>query len=315
LTIASGAPEILNIPWELLRPPEGEFLGLDPLFAIPRLLGSEKKLESFSGELRPCQARYFHSSMLFSLNILITVVMMLKHYSTQVPNANCFIFESKSNHCMSSALPLLLALLIAMSSACAQEVAYAYGEAGGRPLESGNITEYNSTDIITSNIAGAGPSLGGSGMTMEEMKREIALKLNVGNTKVRDEGLRLIRKYGGDGTIDQICSIYEHMVGNWSYARDTRGKEILQYSNQSLDYGEGENSGQGDCDDFSILLASLIESIGGTSRIILAYGPDGGHAYTEVYLGKAGGPESDVGRMLAWLRKTIRSRKSIPVRT
>ena len=183
---------------------------------------------------------------------------------------------------------------------------YAYGESGGRPLESGNITSYNGTDIVTSTIAGAGPSLGGSGMTVEEMKREIALKLNAGNPKVRDEGLGLILEYPGDGTINQICSIYEHMVANWSYARDPRGKEVLQYSNQSLDYGKGRFSGQGDCDDFSILLASLIESIGGTSRIILAYGPDGGHAYTEVYLGKAGGPESDVGRMVSWLRKSYR---------
>ena len=53
LTIASAAPEILNLPWELLRPPEGEFLGLDARFAIRRLPGSEKKLETFHGELRP----------------------------------------------------------------------------------------------------------------------------------------------------------------------------------------------------------------------------------------------------------------------
>ena len=53
LTIASDSPEILNLPWELLRSPGGEFLGLDPLFAIRRLPGSDKKLESFSGELRP----------------------------------------------------------------------------------------------------------------------------------------------------------------------------------------------------------------------------------------------------------------------
>ncbi|HNY35477.1 MAG TPA: PKD domain-containing protein, partial [Methanothrix soehngenii] len=140
-------------------------------------------------------------------------------------------------------------------------------------------------------------------MTLDEMKREIALKLNVGHPKVRDEGLRMILEYSGDGTINQICSIYEHMVGNWSYSRDPHGSELLQYSNQSLDYGGGKYSGQGDCDDFAILLASLIESIGGTSRIILAYGLTGGHAYTEVYLGKAGGPDSDVVRMLIWLRK------------
>lgn len=53
LVIASDAPEILNLPWELLRPPGSDFLGLDPLFAIRRLPGSEKKLEPFSSELRP----------------------------------------------------------------------------------------------------------------------------------------------------------------------------------------------------------------------------------------------------------------------
>ena len=53
LVIASSSPEILNLPWELLRPHGGEFLGRDPLFAIRRLPGSEKKLESFTGELRP----------------------------------------------------------------------------------------------------------------------------------------------------------------------------------------------------------------------------------------------------------------------
>ena len=39
-----------------------------------------------------------------------------------------------------------------MSSACAQEVAYAYSESGGRPLESGNITKYNGTDMVNFSI-------------------------------------------------------------------------------------------------------------------------------------------------------------------
>jgi hypothetical protein len=208
---------------------------------------------------------------------------------------------------MAAALLLALAVLFMTAfPASAEEVAYAYGKAGGRQLESGNITAYNGSDIVTSAIAGAGSSLGGAGMTVDEMKKEIALKLNVGNPRVRDEGLGLILEYPGDGTINQICSIYEHMVGNWSYARDPHGRELLQYSNQSLDYGRGKFSGQGDCDDFAILLASLIESVGGTSRIILAYGPMGGHAYTEVYLGKTGSPESDVQRMLAWLRENYK---------
>jgi len=172
---------------------------------------------------------------------------------------------------------------------------------------SGNITQYNGTDIVTSAIASVSPDgrnqLQKSGTTVEAMTREINLKLNVGNRAVYDKGCSLTLDYPGDGTIGQIGSIYEYMVGNWSYKRDIRGIEVLQYSNQSLEYGNGKYSGQGDCDDFSILQASLIESIGCTSRIILAYGPVGGHAYTEVYMGTAGGPESDVGRMISWLKK------------
>jgi hypothetical protein len=173
-------------------------------------------------------------------------------------------------------------------------------------LES-RVTQYNGSAIVTSIIASESydgiSSSSGSGLAVDEIKREINLKLNVGNRRVRDEAHGLTLDYPGDGTIDQICSIYDYMVGNWRYVRDSRGIEEFQYSNQSLEYGEGKFSGQGDCDDFSILLASLIESIGGTSRIVLAYGPMGGHAYTEVYMGKIGGPESDVQRMLAWLRK------------
>lgn len=53
LVIASEAPEILNLPWELVLPPEGEFLGIDSRFAIRRLTGSGKMLATFDGELRP----------------------------------------------------------------------------------------------------------------------------------------------------------------------------------------------------------------------------------------------------------------------
>jgi PKD repeat protein len=212
---------------------------------------------------------------------------------------------------MSAALPLILAVIAIFSfTACAQEVAYAYGDSGGRPLESGNITQYNGSDIVTSAIASAGPGSRSlppkSTKNVEEIKREINLKLNIPNPTVEDKGSNLVLDYPGDRTIGQICSIYNYMVGNWSYKADTRGIEVFQYSNKSLENGKGRYSGQGDCDDFSILMASLIESIGGTSRIILAYGPDGGHAYTEVYLGKVGGSESDVERMVGWLRKNYK---------
>jgi hypothetical protein len=52
LVIASQVPAVLNLPWELLLPPEGEFLGINPLFSIRRLPRADK-LAVFKGDLRP----------------------------------------------------------------------------------------------------------------------------------------------------------------------------------------------------------------------------------------------------------------------
>ncbi len=53
LVIASEIPEILNLPWELLLPPEGDFLGINPLFRIRRFPSTAKQMATFAGDLRP----------------------------------------------------------------------------------------------------------------------------------------------------------------------------------------------------------------------------------------------------------------------
>jgi tetratricopeptide (TPR) repeat protein len=53
LVIASEIPEILNLPWELLLPPESDFLGINPLFRIRRFPSSARQMAPFTGELRP----------------------------------------------------------------------------------------------------------------------------------------------------------------------------------------------------------------------------------------------------------------------
>ena len=210
-----------------------------------------------------------------------------------------------SGHRIGSLIIIIAIIITLLLPVLCKEVAYSFSDSGEHPLPMGNVTEYNGSDIVTSAINSASidaESVPAESITVDEVKKEINLKLNVGNQAVKDKGRSLTVEYSGDRTIRQICSVYDYMVGNWSYIPDTRGIEEFQYSNKSLEYGIGKFSGQGDCDDFSILLASLIESIGGTSRIILAYGPMGGHAYTEVYLGKAEGTDNDADRMIKWLR-------------
>lgn len=65
----------------------------------------------------------------------------------------------------------------------------------------------------------------------------------------------------------------------WAYVSDPRGFEYFTPASESV------RSLAGDCDDFAILLASLIESIGGRTRIVIADGIEGDHAYVEVWIG------------------------------
>ncbi|HII06557.1 MAG TPA: CHAT domain-containing protein, partial [Methanotrichaceae archaeon] len=53
LVIASDLPDVLNLPWELILPPEGDFLGVDSKFSIRRFPRSDQQLEAFDGDLRP----------------------------------------------------------------------------------------------------------------------------------------------------------------------------------------------------------------------------------------------------------------------
>jgi PKD repeat protein len=204
---------------------------------------------------------------------------------------------------------LAIVLLISVCPSLCKEVAYAFGPDGEKPVGQANITDYKGTDVVSFTVSAAprGPTTGyKTQWTVDEIKDEINEKVDRGNQLVRDEGLRLVGSKSGAQRIDQFCAIYDYMVGNWTYVGDWRGLELFQYSNYTLRMGNDVGkSGKGDCDDFSILLASLIESIGGTPRIIFAYSPAGGHAYTEVYLGKNN--SKDLDRMLEWLRTEYRT--------
>jgi transglutaminase-like putative cysteine protease len=83
------------------------------------------------------------------------------------------------------------------------------------------------------------------------------------------------KKYPGKYNIYQLCSLFDDTKNNIQYISDPRGRDIWSPPYDTLKVGAG------DCDDYAILLASLIESIGGTSRIYLT----DTHAFTAVYIG------------------------------
>jgi tetratricopeptide (TPR) repeat protein len=151
-------------------------------------------------------------------------------------------------------------------------------------------------------------------VTAKELKETLNMRIEPSNPLVHDESLLMVAKLSkpGDSTIQHICSIYSYLkdgslpIKGWIYATDPRGLEYFNYANESVSIGSRSGcTGAGDCDDFAILMASLVESIGGTTRIIVAYNDStgGGHAYTEVYLGNLSSQDCQVNDIIDWLKK------------
>ena len=150
-----------------------------------------------------------------------------------------------------------------------------------------------------------------------DLKIEFDARVEPENPRVNDEAVVLALKYPGDLTVDQIASIYSYLKNGddskkgWGYVRDPRGIDYLRYANASLKLGDRANCvGGGDCDDFAILMSALVESIGGTTRIILARNNStGGHAYTEVYLGRLNDTNNQVDEIINWLKQKFNTNK------
>lgn len=101
------------------------------------------------------------------------------------------------------------------------------------------------------------------------------------NPTTRDFAVSLIdQSHGGQYNIAQICDMWEKSFKKWTYVNDPSGSEYYSPASRTI-----KNGLKGDCDDFAILIASVVMATGGSARIISAKNTDGpGHAYAEVYM-------------------------------
>lgn len=112
----------------------------------------------------------------------------------------------------------------------------------------------------------------------EQNLKTLVSTVDIQNETTNDFAVRLASKFPGEYNIGQICQIYDYIVSNWKYVNDSDKKENFRSASRTI-----KNNFAGDCDDFAILIAAMIESIGGDARISLAYNDKGeGHAFTEV---------------------------------
>ena len=185
-------------------------------------------------------------------------------------------------------------------------------------LASYNATQLEQICISAQELQGLLPIIPPNGKDelqyVQKKTKDINLNVDVNNTIVRDHAVQLASRFPGELNIDQICMIYTYLRNGddakkeWSYVYDPRGIEYLSSASETLKLSEKTDAvGAGDCDDFAILMAALIEAIGGKTRIILAFNNNTGHAYSEVYLGNLSSQGKQIDDIVSWLKGTYKT--------
>ena len=124
-----------------------------------------------------------------------------------------------------------------------------------------------------------------------EMK-ELIVACDYDNSTVRNTAVLLGGFAPGEFNLGQVCEIFDYGYNNWKYVNDPVTEEYFSKASETL-----KNGLNGDCDDFAILLCSMILAIGGEARINFAYDATSGHAFTEVNIGKTN--QSEVQRYMS----------------
>ncbi len=96
---------------------------------------------------------------------------------------------------------------------------------------------------------------------------------------VRKAAAESSEEYPGAFNIYQVCALFDRVSVDIGYINDPRGNDIWEPANATLKIGAG------DCEDQAILLASLIEAVGGTTRLYLT----DNHAFAAAYIGNETG--------------------------
>ena len=112
-------------------------------------------------------------------------------------------------------------------------------------------------------------------------KKKIIAACDYRSNTVRSKAAELASQTEGNFNIGQVCDIFDYCYDNWKYVNDPNRGDLYQKASNTI-----RNGLTGDCDDFAILMASMLLAIGGDARVNVAYTSESGHAYTELNVGK-----------------------------
>jgi len=98
---------------------------------------------------------------------------------------------------------------------------------------------------------------------------------------VRNLAVSSISKFKSPNSIStKIFGIYSFVSKKVSYVSDPFGDEYIAWPNETLDVGGG------DCDDYTVLLASMYQSVGLKSTIVQVHNRDYGHVFLILPVGE-----------------------------
>jgi len=141
----------------------------------------------------------------------------------------------------------------------------------------------NGTNLGNMEFEIIGERCGFSGLTKEDVEicsffyPAYCNKIQPNDLEVRKKVTEAARQHAGMFSLDQVIDSY-----NWV-------KDNISYLNVPLDKAEPYAPattlyvGSGDCKNQAVLIASMIEAMGGKSRILIV--PDCQHAYAQYYVG------------------------------
>lgn len=116
-----------------------------------------------------------------------------------------------------------------------------------------------------------------------EKANSISQAIDYTNPTTIDFALGQVKKTSRGGSqvsLSQVCDIWEYCYNNWVYVKDPFDQDYYSPASRTINRGL-----KGDCDDFAILIAAVIQSIGGRSRVVTACSNQGDcHAYAEVFV-------------------------------
>jgi hypothetical protein len=179
-------------------------------------------------------------------------------------------------------LPVVLSVLVLfiINAACISLAPAVSPYSGNRPESPESPDPFLCLNVV--NMSG-GPEPGLNDYGRLESVRAAAIQSAVdsNNPVTRDYAVSNIPRYhGGSFNLAQLCDLWDVVYDSWTYVDDPRGAEYFSPASRTIALGL-----KGDCDDFAIVVAAMIESVGGKTRIVTAANGTSGHAYPEVYVG------------------------------